>query len=170
MATEVYHSRRFFFLTGNGSGEPTANQQVIDEICSELTARKASKHPKPKSRQNSTTHMLHLSDTALLEKIRASKQAEKFNQLWDGHIGAYDSPSEADMALTTILMWWCNNEFAQVERLFEQSGACQTREMESGRLSPADTSKSRPIGWIHTEKQKSATIRSLTTLGGTQNA
>ena len=122
MATEVYHSRRFFFLTGNGSGEPTANQQVIDEICSELTARKASKHPKPKPRQNSITPMLHLSDTALLEKIRASKQAEKFNQLWAGHIGAYDSPSEADLALTTILMWWCNNELTQVERLFEQSG------------------------------------------------
>ena len=124
MATEVYHCRRFFFLTGNGSGEPTANQQAIDAICNELTALKLSKmpaRPKPKPRQQ-TTPAVHLSDTALLEKIRASKQAEKFNPLWDGHIGTYNSQSEADMALTTILMWWCNNELGQVERLFEKSG------------------------------------------------
>ena len=124
MATEIYHCRRFFFLTGNGSGEPTANQQAIDTICSELTAHKLSKTP-AKSKQKppqQTTSAAHLSDTALLEKIRASKQAEKFNQLWDGHTGAYDSQSEADMALTTILMWWTNNDLAQVERLFELSG------------------------------------------------
>ena len=127
MATEVYHCRRFFFLTGNGSGIPTANQQAINAICKELTALKLSKtpaRPKQKLRQQ-TTPAVHLSDTALLEKIRASKQAEKFNQLWDGHIGAYNSQSEADMALTTILMWWSNNELAQVERLFEKSGLAQ---------------------------------------------
>ena len=124
MATEVYHCRRFFFLTGNGSGEPTANQQAINAICNELTARKLSKTPaKPKQKpRQQTTPAIHLSDTALLEKIRASKQVEKFNQLWEGHIGAYDSQSEADMALTTILMWWCNNELGQVQRLFEKSG------------------------------------------------
>ena len=124
MATEVYHCRRFFFLTGNGSGEPTANQQEINAICKELAALKLSKTPaKPKQKpRQQTTPAVHLSDTALLEKIRASKQAEKFNQLWDGHTGAYNSQSEADLALTTILMWWCNNEPGQVERLFEKSG------------------------------------------------
>ena len=124
MATEVYHCRRFFFLTGNGSGVPTANQTAIDAICSELTAlkqRKTPAKPKQKPRQE-TTPAIHLSDTVILEKIRASKQASKFDQLWDGHISAYDSQSEADMALTTILMWWTNNDTTQVERLFEQSG------------------------------------------------
>ena len=124
MDTEVYHCRRFFFLTGQGSGEPTKNQQAIDAICRELVARKALMHPKPKPRKPRpvTTPTLHLSDPAILEKIRSSKQADKFNQLWHGQIGAYDSQSEADMALTAILMFWCNNNTAQVERLFEQSG------------------------------------------------
>ena len=124
MATEVYHCRRFFFLTGNGSGEPIENQQAIDSICAELLARKEAKQPKPKpsavSKQQTAT--LKLTDTALLEKIRTSKQANKFDALWSGQIGAYDSQSEADMALTSMLMWWTNNDTAQVERLFEQSG------------------------------------------------
>lgn len=123
MATEVYHCRRFFFLTGHGSGEPTENQQSIDSICSELLSRKAATQPKPKQRprRHNTTQVSHLTDTAVLEKIRASKQAEKFDLLWNGQIGTYDSASEADMALTSLLMWWCNNDTAQVERLFEQS-------------------------------------------------
>ena len=125
MATEVYDCRRFFFLTGNGSGEPAENQQAIDSICAELLARKETeKQPKPKPtpRQHSTTPTLQMTDTALLEKIRQSKQANKFDALWHGQIGAYDSASEADMALTTILMWWSNNDIGQVERLFAQSG------------------------------------------------
>lgn len=125
MATEVYHERRFFFLTGNGSGEPTANQREIDAICSELTDWKARRterlKPKPKPKQQPPlTETNRLSDTEILEKIRASKQATKFDSLWNGHI-PYDSPSEADLALTAILMWWCGNDKAQVERLFQQS-------------------------------------------------
>ena len=122
MATEVYHCRRFFFLTGNGKGEPIENQRAVDAICSELVALKDARHPKPKPRKpNPITPAVKLPDAAILEKIRASRQAEKFDLLWNGRIGAYDSASEADMALTALLMWWCNNDTAQVERLFEQS-------------------------------------------------
>jgi len=128
MATEVYHCRRFFFLTGKGSGEPTENQSVIDAITAELVACKAALQPKPKRRgPNSPASRgnLTLSDVAVLEKIRTSLQAVKFESLWAGNTGAYQSPSEADMALTAILMFWCGNDVTQVERLFSQSGLAQ---------------------------------------------
>lgn len=124
MATEVYDRRRFFFLTGHGSGEPTPNPRAIEAICSELVARKTAQNPpKPKAQpRQKITPAMQLSDTEILEKIQASRQAEKFNSLWNGNIGLYDSHSEADMALTSLLMWWTNNNTAQVLRLFEQSG------------------------------------------------
>ena len=133
MATEVYHCRRFFFLTGEGTGEPTENQSAVDAITAELVARKAAMQPKPKRRHpisqvsSRGSNNLTLSDADVLEKIRNSRQAVKFDSLWAGNISAYPSPSEADMALTTILMWWCGNDMTQVERLFSQSGLA-TRE------------------------------------------
>ena len=126
MATEVYDRGRFFFLTGNGSGEPLENQVGLDALCDELLALKAAMQPKPKpkrERPNSpASRSVTLSDDAILDKIRSSRQASKFEALWAGQIGAYPSASEADMALTSILMGWCQNDKAQVERLFERSG------------------------------------------------
>jgi len=126
MATEVYHCRRFFFLTGNGRGEPMENPVVIDAICAELLARKAALQPKKQTHRRithtSTGDRVSLSDEAVLEKIRHSRQASTFEMLWNGQIGAYASASEADMALTAILMWWCQNDTTQVVRLFERSG------------------------------------------------
>lgn len=124
MATEVYDKRRFFFLTGNGSGIPVANQSIIDEICQELLDLKEAMTPKPKRRftyRQADTHSIKLSDQSVLEKIQKSKQASKFHSLWSGNIGTYDSASEADMALTSILMFWCGNDTQQVERIFSRS-------------------------------------------------
>ena len=127
MATEVYHCNRFFFLTGNGAGEPLENQQTIDAICRELLALKTQSAPKPQRRhqKRTTAATLQFSDDVILQKIRASRQAVKFEMLWNGQIGTYDSASEADLALTTILMWWCNNDASQVERIFEKSALAQ---------------------------------------------
>ena len=49
MATEVYHERRFFFLTGNGSGEPIENQVGLNAFCGKLLALKEAMQPKPTS-------------------------------------------------------------------------------------------------------------------------
>ena len=120
MATEVYDKRRFFFLTGMGQGEPTHAQRAINEICKDLMNLKPTPKPMRRSRRTITATE-KLSDTDVLAKLRNSRQVVKFGALWAGHIGGYTSASEADMALTTILMWWCDDD-TQVERLFSQSG------------------------------------------------
>ena len=128
MAVEVYDKRRFFFLTGNGSGEPRENQSALDALCAELLALKEANQPKPKMKpkpvrsHSSSDRPVTLSDDAVIDKIRRSRQASKFDTLFSGHIGTYPSASEADMALTRILMYWCQNDRVQVERLFERSG------------------------------------------------
>ena len=49
--TEVYHTRRFFFLTGNGSGEPRENQAGLNAFCDRLLSLKEAMQPKPTSQR-----------------------------------------------------------------------------------------------------------------------
>ena len=63
-----------------------------------------------------------LSDESVYTKASKSKQADKFNALWNGEIPEGKSPSEADMALAEILAFWCGGDTEQMDRLFRRSG------------------------------------------------
>lgn len=124
MAVEVYCERRFFFLTGNCGmlrGELRHDcleqQAAIDSICDDLLRRK----PPPPQFKPTRRVALTFSDQQILEKITNSRQADKFEKLWQGDTSDYASASEADMALTSILMFWCQNDVAQAERIFARS-------------------------------------------------
>lgn len=54
-------------------------------------------------------------------KVSKSKQADKFNALWNGEIPEGKSQSEADMALAEILAFWCGGDIEQMDRLFRRS-------------------------------------------------
>lgn len=62
-----------------------------------------------------------LSDKSVIAKASASKQGENFSSLWYGDASAYRSQSEADLALCTILVFWCGGDTEQMDRLFRQS-------------------------------------------------
>lgn len=62
-----------------------------------------------------------LSDESVIAKASASKQGEKFSALWYGDASAYGSQSEADLALCSILAFWCGGDTEQMDRLFRQS-------------------------------------------------
>ena len=128
MATEVYDRGRFFFLTGEGRGIPELNQMVIDSICDELVAQKALLTPPPSAPPPpvvAPAPLAESSDDTVLERIRSSRKAGVFQALWDGKTVNHKSASEADLALASMLMFWCGNEKAQVERLFSQSALGQ---------------------------------------------
>lgn len=55
------------------------------------------------------------------DKILASRQANVFRSLFDGDISNYPSHSEADLALTSILCWWCQGDRNKAEQIFESS-------------------------------------------------
>lgn len=61
-----------------------------------------------------------MSDDDLIAKIKASKQAAKFESLMAGSITGYNSQSEADEGLCTMLAWWSKDE-AQIKRIWSQS-------------------------------------------------
>ena len=125
MATEVYDRGRFFFLTGEGRGTPESNQTEIDSICDELVNRKALLTPPrsapPPLRAVNPVPSIIASDDTILDRIRRSRKVDVFQSLWDGQTVNHKSASEADLALASMLMFWCGNDKAQVERLFSQS-------------------------------------------------
>ena len=123
MATEVYDRGRFFFLTGEGCGSPELNQTAIDSICDELVKLKALLTPVRATppRVVNLTPSITASDETILDRILRSRIRDEFQSLWDGKTGNHKSASEADYALAKMLMFWCGNDKAQVERLFSKS-------------------------------------------------
>jgi len=63
-----------------------------------------------------------LSDSSVIEKATASATGTKFKALWKGDTSSYPSQSEADLALCSILAFWCGRDINQIDRLFQQSG------------------------------------------------
>ncbi len=68
-------------------------------------------------------------DAAVLEKAYTAKNGANFRRyyegdysLWEGKGARHRSHSEADFTLVLMLIYWTNNDTAQVDRLFRQSG------------------------------------------------
>ena len=58
----------------------------------------------------------------IIQLIRSSRQKDKFERLFDGNTAGYSSPSEADLALCTILSFWTNKNPGLIDSIFRQSG------------------------------------------------
>jgi primase-polymerase (primpol)-like protein len=63
-----------------------------------------------------------LKDEELLEKAMNASNSAKFERLWKGNTGGYDSQSEADMALCNLLAFWTGGDQTRMDELFRQSG------------------------------------------------
>ena len=63
-----------------------------------------------------------LDDKKLLKKARRASNGPKFERLWAGNTGGYESNSEADMALCCLLAFWSGGDQKQMDRLLRQSG------------------------------------------------
>ena len=78
-------------------------------------------------RENSKTTIIqqerqsYLTDESIIEKAILSKQGHKFSKLCNGDISDYPSHSEADLALTSILAFYCNGNKEQIDRLYRKS-------------------------------------------------
>lgn len=61
------------------------------------------------------------SDNELVERIRKSKIARKFEELYGGTLSNYSDHSSADFAFCSLLAWW-TQDIAQIDRIFRCSG------------------------------------------------
>lgn len=130
-------TNRYFTYTGN-----VINDKPITDCTEELLKfldKYMLREKKTKSKSTSTTH----TDTEIksakyvdsdicnyiVEIIKKSKQAEKFNKLYfEGDITDYDeNDSSADLALCDILAFYCGEDFELIDTLFCKSKLYRTK-------------------------------------------
>lgn len=120
---EMYDSGRFFAFTGD-----VINNVPIQERTSEIKPlwEKFINNGKPMTQPISIEQCskpdFELEDEEIIEKIRKSSQAQKFEDLYNGFMGEFnDDHSAADQAFCNILAFWTANNFEQIDRIFRNS-------------------------------------------------
>lgn len=124
---EMYETARFFTVTGDIYRDRGIEQR--EEKLVAVHAEHVAGAPTDTTRQSSvdehtateTADNQTLSDEALLTRAREAKNGEKFTRLWCGDTRGYDSQSEADMALCTLLAFWTGGNATRMDRLFRDS-------------------------------------------------
>ncbi len=127
-AVEMYDRGRFFTMTGEAlDGSPAEigdRQGELEALHRRLFPPQPAKGPgtAPAARNGRpAADPPELPDDALLERARNAKNGERFARLYAGDRSGYDSDSEADLALCSMLAFWPTDE-PQLDRLFRQSG------------------------------------------------
>ena len=122
---ELYETARFFTVTGDHvEGTPTEireREDALETVHAEHVARD-DRIAGGQSEQSTLTGSVDLQDEQLLSKARNAKNGEKFSRLWRGNTSGYESHSEADMALCSLLAFWTGGDHNRIDRLFRESG------------------------------------------------
>jgi hypothetical protein len=117
---EMYDSKRFMTVTGNiyenSKKNVKRNQDAIDKICDDYMKRSSDELDYQNVRLAPK-----LSNEEITKKCRKARNKTKFIALWSGAYGSmYPSPSEADLALCSILAFYTQDP-VQIEQIFNQS-------------------------------------------------
>lgn len=120
---EVYVSgctNKYVTLTGNVLRDvPIAERSAELWALLDYYMRKSPPSAEGGSRSLTDEGAGKLSDDEVLEKAKSAKNGRKFRELWGGKFP--NSHSEADLALCSMLAFWCGGDGAQVDRIFRQS-------------------------------------------------
>ncbi len=120
---EVYlpgTTNRFVTVTGDvyRTGSVTRNDEALQSALDTFMRRKTKSGTGFKG-----TPVSYFTDEQVIEHASKSANGGKFQSLYDGDwSGLYDSQSDADMALVSMLMFWCGCVEEQIDRIFRSSG------------------------------------------------
>ncbi|MGB7902827.1 MAG: hypothetical protein WCG09_10370 [Halobacteriota archaeon] len=121
---EMYDHARFMSVTGhcyNGTpGTLNDDQDAIASAYTELFGEIMHSEPQSEQRERSGERMR---DSAVIKKAMAAKDGDKFRRLFvDGDTSDYNcDDSAADMALCSLLRFWCGDDPVQIDGLFRES-------------------------------------------------
>lgn len=119
---EVYlpgTTNRFVTVTGDEfrAGTVTRNDEALQNLLDTFMKRKM------QVSNRTVEPCSYLTDDQVIEHASRSESGEKFKALMEGRWEeGYDSQSDADMALVSILSFWCGNVEEQIDRIFRTSG------------------------------------------------
>ena len=121
---EIYSENRYITVTGKAfNNYPiTSQQEMLDQYIESILAIREQR--KNHARQQVITSNSGCDDVdTIVSKIRDSKQGSLFSELYDnGDLSRYSNDdSRADMALLSILAFWCKRNASMMETIFSQS-------------------------------------------------
>jgi putative DNA primase/helicase len=123
---EMYSRDRYFTVTSQHlEGTPftiESRQRELDALYDQLFAEphRANSNTNSKGHRNGSRPD-SLSDREMIDKAMAATNGAKFKTLWNGDTSDYASPSEADLALCTMLAFWTGKDETRIDALFRQS-------------------------------------------------
>jgi putative DNA primase/helicase len=124
---EMYDGGRFLTVTGRHlAGTPW----TLEARTAALAALHASVFGTGTEPPSTPRHrvLVEQNDATLLARARAARNGRKFAALYDaGDVSGYPSPSEADLALTSFLVFWTGGDAARVDALFRDSGLMRSK-------------------------------------------
>lgn len=137
---EIYAAGRYATMTGRlydgMPGKIEARQAEIARLCAQLWPPPEAAAESPPKADGAQTHEKDgqkggnghtvLSDVEILRLASRASNGAKFQRLLDGDISAYQSPSEADLALMGLLVFYTQNA-EQLARLWRTSGLCRNK-------------------------------------------
>jgi len=130
-AIEMYREGRYFTFTGEHvAGTPTApeeRQEALTGLYSRIFATQTEPEDEDENSPRSTQRQMphepnNATDDELLTFAQRSKNGDKFTCLWAGNIAGYDSRSDADLALCSLLAFYTGPDPTRIDRLFRRSG------------------------------------------------
>lgn len=143
---EMYSEGRFFIMTGKPAAEYAGITDCTEAV--KLLHAKYIGNSEPAAKESvSASQPLNLDDGKLLEIIHKSKQGAAFDMLYSGNWqGLYSSQSEADIALCSMLAFWCGREKIRMDGIFRQSGLMREKwDRKTGRSTYGEMTLSKAI-------------------------
>lgn len=115
-SVELYSSGRYFTMTGHvwRSHNTIHSRQTELRAIYDQLAPKPAPAPNPQRGHGGDSH-------TVLQKALSARNGVKFGKLYAGNTDRYKSPSEADLALCSMLAYWSNGNQAIMDALFRNS-------------------------------------------------
>lgn len=128
---EMYDRGRFFTVTGHRAVESPAEVRDAQEALTALHLRFLGERNPGNAGASSSgpaeAPAAEIADAELLEMARHAANGAKFSRLYfDGNTAGHATPdndgrSEADLALASLLAFWCGPDEERIDRLFRGS-------------------------------------------------
>ena len=126
---EMYDRGRFFTTTGHRLADVPATINQRQEDLAQLHRRVFGPEKGPRAAKPGAKVCtgMDLTDSELVDRAMQAANGEKFGRLWAGDTSEYatlgnEGKSEADLALCSLLAFWCGPDEDRIDRLFRQSG------------------------------------------------